>query len=239
MERKAGILLHISSLPSDFGIGDLGPNAYAFVDLMASSGQGLWQVLPLNPTHQAHGNSPYYSISLFAGNPILISPEMLYRDGLIDRATLEALKIERSERVPYEEVYKRKEYMLEVAFKNFKEDQDFYSFCEENAYWLEDFSLFSCIHKRLQRPWWQWEELPKVEERELLKEKFVQYIFFKQWRALKNYANSKGIRIIGDLPIYPARHSADVWANQDIFRLSGCFKNSLCFHTDHRPRPLQ
>ena len=219
MERKAGILLHISSLPSDFGIGDLGPNAYAFVDLMTSSGQSLWQVLPLNPTHQAHGNSPYYSISLFAGNPILISPEMLYRDGLIDRATLEALRIERSERVPYEEVYKRKEYMLEVAFKNFKEDQDFYSFCEENAYWLEDFSLFSCIHKRLQRPWWQWEELPKVEERELLKEKFVQYIFFKQWRALKNYANSKGIRIIGDLPIYPARHSADVWANQDIFRL--------------------
>ena len=83
MERKAGILLHISSLPSDFGIGDLGPNAYAFVDLMASSGQGLWQVLPLNPTHQAHGNSPYYSISLFAGNPILISPEMLGNSSLI------------------------------------------------------------------------------------------------------------------------------------------------------------
>ncbi|MFN3870542.1 MAG: 4-alpha-glucanotransferase [Aquificaceae bacterium] len=219
MERLAGVLLPISSLPSDFGIGDLGSKAYAFVDFLALAGNSLWQILPLNPTEEIHGNSPYHSISLFAGNPILISPELLYQEGLISKDTLESLKVESSDRIAYGEVYTKKDRMLQEAFENFKEDEYFYSFCKENSYWLEDYALFSCIHKKLKSPWWLWEDLPKIEKKELLKEKFFQYLFYKQWGALKAYANSKGIRIIGDMPIYPARDSVDVWSNREIFKL--------------------
>lgn len=219
MERLAGVLLHISSLPSEFGIGDLGPNAYHFVDFLAQSGQRLWQVLPLNPTEEAHGNSPYFSTSLFAGNPILISPELLYRDGLIDGHTLESLKVPFSDRVDYASVYKLKESMLMVALRNFREDQNFTLFCEENSSWLESYALFSALRKKLKRPWWEWQELPNVSEREILEEKVFQYLFFKQWRELKEYANSKGVLLFGDLPIYPAQDSSDVWANREIFKL--------------------
>ncbi|MFN7065618.1 MAG: 4-alpha-glucanotransferase, partial [Aquificaceae bacterium] len=219
MERRAGVLLPISSLPSDFGIGDLGPEAYNFVDFLALSGNSLWQILPLNPTEEEHGNSPYYSISLFAGNPILISPELLYRDGLIDKGLFKALKMERSNRIDYGEVYKKKELMLQRAFKNFKEDDDFYSFCKEEACWLEAYALFSYIHKRIKSPWWLWEDLPSIKEEGLLREKFAQYLFYRQWRDLKNYANSRGIGIVGDLPIYPAKDSVDVWSNREVFRL--------------------
>ncbi len=219
MERKAGVLLPISSLPSDFGIGDLGHKAYQFIDFLVASGHSLWQILPLNPTEEHHGNSPYFSISLFAGNPILISPELLYEEGLINKELLENLKVEGTNRIAYGKVYRNKEHMLRVAFENFKEDEDFHLFCQENAYWLEDYALFSFLHKKHKKPWWLWDEEIKVEEREILKEKFTQYVFFKQWKALRDYANSKGIKIIGDLPIYPARDSVDVWANREIFKL--------------------
>lgn len=219
VERKAGILLHISSLPSDFGIGDLGPSAYRFVDLLAYSGQSLWQVLPLSPTDLHHGNSPYFSTSLFAGNPVFISPELLFQDGLLDKETFESLKVEPSERVDYEKVYSLKEKMFKTALKNFKEDENFYYFCEENNFWLEDYVRFSLYKKKLKEPWWKWKELPVLSEKEITEEKIIQYLFFKQWKSLKSYANSKGILIVGDLPIYPAPDSADVWANRNIFKL--------------------
>ncbi len=219
MERRAGILLHISSLPSDFGIGDLGPVAYRFVDILASAGQSLWQVLPLNPTESEHGNSPYYSSSLFAGNPLLISPELLYQEGLIDKKTLESLRVEPSEKVDYRRVYALKTHMLEKALENFKENQDFHQFCQEHAHWLEGYVLYSLVKKRIQRPWWQWREILDFSEEEKRRERVVQYLFFRQWRDLKAYANSKGVLLVGDLPIYPAPDSADVWSNREIFKL--------------------
>ena len=219
MQRLAGLLLHISSLPSDFGIGDLGPPAYAFVDFLKASGQRLWQVLPLNPTEPEHGNSPYYSTSLLAGNPLFISPTLLYEEGLIDKKVLESLRLEPSDRVSYPLIHRLKEYMLGEAFKNFKEEEDFYRFCEENSFWLEDFALFTAARKKLKKPWWEWKDLPEVSEKDIKVEKFRQFIFFKQWKALKSYANARGVLLVGDLPIYPAPDSSEVWANRELFRL--------------------
>ena len=219
MERLAGIFLHISSLPSPFPIGDLGPSAYRFVDFLSASGQKLWQVLPLNPTQLEHGNSPYFSTSLFAGNPVLISPELLYQDGLIERHVLESSMCEPSERVDYQQAYSQKENLLSLAFERFKVDEDFERFCQENSFWLEDYATFKVLRKKESKPWWKWSSGYKPSEKELLKEKFVQYVFFRQWQRLKEYANGKGIRLVGDLPIYPAHDSADVWSNKDIFKL--------------------
>ncbi|RMH79815.1 MAG: 4-alpha-glucanotransferase [Acidobacteria bacterium] len=219
MKREAGILVHVSSLPSPFGIGDMGPSAYRFVDLISQRGQSLWQILPLNPTDQAHGNSPYFSISLFAGNPILISPELLYMDGLIDKNTLDSVKIEASQRVDYPRVYTFKGYVLSLAFDRFREDEEFERFCKANAFWLEDFARFKVLRDKTRRPWWEWKDNPTISDKELLKEKFVQYIFYKQWHSLKSYANGKGVKMVGDLPIYPAPDSSEVWANREIFRL--------------------
>ncbi|MDW8032459.1 MAG: 4-alpha-glucanotransferase [Aquificaceae bacterium] len=219
MERLAGVLLHISSLPSDYGIGDLGPSAYRFVDFLAGSGQSLWQVLPLNPTELAHGNSPYFSQSLFAGNFLFISPELMYEDGLLKSSHLEALRSEAYHRVDYTEVYRKKEHMLSLAFENFKGGEDFERFCEREAFWLEEYSRFKVIGDRTKKPWWHWSGEEKPPERELLREKFVQFVFFRQWERLKNYANSKGVRLVGDLPIYPAHDSVEVWANRELFKL--------------------
>lgn len=219
-KRLSGILLHISSLPNDFGVGDFGPSAYTFVDRLSDSHQSLWQFLPLSPTEEAFGNSPYFSPSLFAGNPIFISPELLYEDGLLTRQELESLKLERSSKVNYPLVYSLKEYMLELAFSRFKEEEDFYRFCEEHAFWLEDYISFKLTRQKLKKPWWEWKELPPLSEEEKRKERFVQYVFFKQWKALRAYANSKGVLLVGDLPIYPAPDSADVWANRRLFKLT-------------------
>ncbi|MCX8164764.1 MAG: 4-alpha-glucanotransferase, partial [Aquificaceae bacterium] len=219
MERLAGVLLHISSLPSDFGIGDLGPNSYRFVDFLADSGQKLWQVLPLNPTEKSHGNSPYFSTSLFAGNPLLISPELLCEEGLLEPSTLEALRLESSGRIDYQHAYRIKYYVLSLAFEKFKLDHSFESFCQENAYWLGDYARFKAFRDRTKKPWWCWGKLEEPSEEDLLKEKFVQYVFFRQWERLKAYANSRGVRLVGDMPIYPAHDSCDVWANRELFKL--------------------
>lgn len=150
---------------------------------------------------------------------MFISPELLHGDGLIDRQTLESLKVPPSDRIDYPQVYRLKEKALEVALKNFNKDRDFELFCEENQFWLDSYAPYSIVRKKLKSPWWEWKELPEVSEEELFKEKVIQYLFFKQWRELKAYANSKGILLVGDLPIYPAPDSADVWANKDIFKL--------------------
>ncbi len=217
--RVAGILLHITSLPSPFGIGELGPTAYQFVDFLYASEQKLWQVLPLNPTCVEHGNSPYFSISLFAGNPLLISPELLCKDGLLSEKDLEGCQVQ-GDKVDYPTAWSIKENILEKAYRNFSENGEYRNFLEENAYWLEDFCRFKVLKDKYRKPWNVWEsESIKGLEDKIKKEKFLQFVFFKQWKALKAYANSKGIKIMGDLPIYPAFDSSDVWSNKDLFKL--------------------
>lgn len=217
--RKAGILLHITSLPSAC-VGDLGPEAYKFVDFMEDSGQKIWQVLPLNPTCPEHGNSPYYSTSLFAGNPLLISLDLLYQDGLIQKKVLEVTETFPQERVNHGRVWDFKKRIFDVAFENFKEDQEYYTFVRDNLYWLESYAKFKVLRDRFRKPWNEWEdENTKGLEKEIRKEYFLQFIFFKQWKGLKDYANKKGVKLMGDLPIYPAYDSADVWENREIFKL--------------------
>ena len=217
--RVAGILLHITSLPSPFGVGDLGPNAYNFVDFLCASGQKLWQVLPLNPTCVEYGNSPYYSISLFAGNPLLISPELLCKDGLLSEKDLQGYQVQ-GDKVDYPTAWAIKESLLEKAYRNFSENEEYRSFVEENAYWLEDYCRFKALRDNYRKPWNVWEsESIKGLEDKVKKEKFLQFVFFKQWKDLKAYANSKGIKIMGDLPIYPAFDSCDVWSNRHLFKL--------------------
>ena len=213
--RRSGILLHITSLPAPFGIGDLGPAAYRFADALAASGQGLWQVLPLNPVSSACGNSPYCSVSAFAGNPLLISPELLVEDGLLEPADLLDPPHFESQRVDYAAVADYKQRLLRLAAERFKSDgrrtYEFERFCEENSYWLEDHALFvslkehhqgqSCgdwpVELRDRDPASLAECRQQLSEQVFL-EQFQQFLFFSQWLALKNYCNSLDIQIVGD-----------------------------------------
>lgn len=266
-KRRSGILLHPTSLPSAFGVGDLGQAAYTFIDKLAEAHQTLWQILPLVPTDD--GGSPYASCSAFAGNPLLISMEELAKDGLLTAEDLDGAKVAPSARVDYKKASDAKLPLLEKAFRNFKaaeKPEDYAAFCEKNAFWLEDYVLFVALknHFRAERAAEEttenfdafaaecegleltekqqkdyymganWNSFPrglkkrnpaslKKWRRELAeaiaKETFLQYIFQKQWQAVKTYANEKGISIIGDAPIFVAYDSADVWANQKLFRL--------------------
>jgi len=233
--RGSGILLHITSLPSPFGIGDLGPWAYRFADFLFKTGQSFWQVLPLNPTDPIHGNSPYSSLSAFAGNPLLISPESLASEGFLSRSDLKGSP-SLPEKIDYQAVMKYKENLLNLAYQNFKEkgerDCAFDSFCCDHANWLEDHALFVALKDHLGSVGWnKWppgvrdrrtkaidEMKIRLKERAEM-EKFLQYLFFKQWFGLKSYCNHKGIQIIGDLPLYVDYDSPDVWGNPEIFRL--------------------
>ncbi len=217
-KRFAGILLHISSLPSEFGIGDMGPKAYEFVDFLESAGQKIWQVLPLNPTKLEFGNSPYFSTSLFAGNILFVSPEILFMEGLLTRDELESIKFPTGDKVDYIHAYKTKEWVVQKAYEKFKNWDEFYEFVDEQRYWLDDYTIFEINRNIHKKTWNQWEELYK-HEHQVRKVAFGQYIFFKQWYKLKEYANKKGILIMGDLPIYPAYDSSDVFANREIFKL--------------------
>lgn len=225
--RSSGILLHITSLPETPFVGDMGPVAYRFVDFLKASGQKVWQILPLNPTHSAYGNSPYTSFSLFAGNPILISLEKLAEYGLLRR---EELPEERGKgKAEYDKAYEVKEKLLRAAFERFRGGEDFERFCEENAFWLEDYALFEALRRKLGHRWEEWgDDIKRRRDLEGLRRRmgeeleffrFVQFIFYRQWHELKSYANSKGIKVMGDLPIYPAYHSADVWSNPHLFKL--------------------
>ncbi len=166
-----------------------------------------------------YGNSPYYSISLFAGNPLLISPELLCKDGLLSEKDLQGYQVQ-GDKVDYPTAWAIKESLLEKAYRNFSENEEYRSFVEENAYWLEDYCRFKALRDNYRKPWNVWEsESIKGLEDKVKKEKFLQFVFFKQWKDLKAYANSKGIKIMGDLPIYPAFDSCDVWSNRHLFKL--------------------
>ncbi len=234
--RCSGILLHPTSLPGRFGIGDLGAAAYQFVDFLAAAGQSYWQMLPLSPT--GYADSPYQGLSALAGNPMLISPEKLVEAGHLSAADLEDIPPFPVERVDFGPVISYKKDLLKRAFANFKAqaaaDQRvaFSRFCEEQASWLDDLALFMALKEAHQlRPWHEWE--PEVVTRqpgalarqrqaladEIESQKYRQWLFFEQWLAVKGYANQRGIRVIGDIPIFVSLDSADVWANPHLFHL--------------------
>lgn len=247
-ERSSGILMHISSLPSEYGIGDFGKKAYEFVDFLEASEQKLWQVLPMGPT--GYGDSPYQSFSTYAGNPYFIDIEDLYNLGYLEDNDLNYMKeINYDDNLDYEQLYERKTKILQKAYKNFIKDnkkeikEEFENFKVKNSWWLENYSLYMALKLKFNGKSWQnwakdykYKNTKKIIIDEELKKNidyfsFVQYTFYKQWFKLKEYANSKGIKIIGDIPIFVATDSADTWANSDIFqfdkykrpkRVAGC-----------------
>ncbi|GAB4535397.1 MAG: 4-alpha-glucanotransferase [Anaerolineae bacterium] len=234
--RRSGILLHPTSLPSRYGIGDWGDAAYRFVDFLAAAGQSYWQMLPLSPT--GYGDSPYQGLSAFAGNPLLISPDRLVEIGHLSEADLANVPPFPDERVDFGPVIGFKKGLLERAFANFRarasseQRAAFAHFCEEQSFWLDDFSLFMALKEAHQlRPWHEWEAGAATRQpaalarwRESLADqieshKYQQWQFFEQWLAVKRYANERGVRVIGDIPIFVALDSADVWANPHLFHL--------------------
>ncbi|MCF8061155.1 MAG: 4-alpha-glucanotransferase [Deltaproteobacteria bacterium] len=235
-ERRSGILLHITSLPSRFGIGDLGPAAYAFADFLERAGQRLWQVLPLNPTEPAYGNSPYHSISSFAFNPVLASPEALVREGLIDAEDLPLREAFPPGRAAYRAAAEARDRLFSIAYERFRSrggDGDYEAFCEEHAHWLEDFALFAALRERFQgRPWPSWP--PGLRDRdpaaldparrelgeEMDRIRFVQYLLHRQWRDLRSFCRDRGVSLVGDMPIYVVLDSADVWVAPHCFKLN-------------------
>jgi 4-alpha-glucanotransferase len=233
-QRSSGILLHPTSLPGPYGIGDLGDNAYEFLDFLKLCRQKLWQVLPLGPT--GYGDSPYQSFSAFAGNPMLISLDKLIEKGLLDTSEVNEYKPQFSEdRVDYGSVINYKTSCLQRAYHRFKSSQPnrgaFETFCHQQASWLDDYALFMALKGHYGGSWVAWdEELVQHEPAALAAarehltdavgyQQFVQWLFFEQWWALKAAANERGISIIGDIPIFVAHDSADTWANQELFYL--------------------
>lgn len=234
--RASGILLHPTSLPGDFGIGDIGPAAYRFADLLVEAGQTYWQLLPLGPT--GYGDSPYSTFSAFAGNTLLTSPEKLAEDGLLTHEQMSDRPEFPVDKVDFGGVYEWKSRILPAAFESFRHTTNndlrtqFEEFERENAWWLDDFALYRAVKlDQGQRAWYEWDEPLKLRNEDALRsaaerlldpiqaEKFYQFLFFKQWSSLKEYANKLGVKMIGDIPIFVALDSADVWRHQDKFKL--------------------
>ncbi len=233
--REAGVLLHPTSLPSKYGIGDLGGGAYNFVDFLADAGQKVWQVLPLCPVSD-FGYSPYQSPSAFAGNPMLISLDMLIDDGLLAARDVMAAADSATAFIDYERAWAFKKKHLGRAWKNFRkqgEDAAFHDFCAKEAAWLDDYALFEALKEESRKaPWFEWK--PELKERqdaalhaarerladEIGCQKFWQYLFDKEWKHLHEYAHKKGVKIMGDMPIFVSHDSVDVWANQGLFSLN-------------------
>lgn len=234
--RNSGVLLHPTSLPGPYGIGDLGPEAYAFADFLVETGQSLWQVLPLGPT--GYGDSPYACYSAFAGNTLLISPERLVEEGLLEAIDLSAVPAFHSARVDFHTVHQFKDTTLQKAFGRFQQGTaealrpEFEEFVKHAHAWLDDYALFRALKDSHGGVSWN-EWAPELVRREpeaittarqqLHKEteahKFYQFLFFRQWFALKSYCNERGIKFIGDIPIFVAQDSADVWTNPHEFKL--------------------
>jgi 4-alpha-glucanotransferase len=234
--RGSGILLHITSLPSPHGVGDLGPSAYRFVEFLEKAGQRFWQILPLNPTGSYLGNSPYTSYSAFAGNPLLISLEQLRWEGLLAEKDLANAPEFPADRADYGEAIDYKGKLLRVAYSNFRSaaaaNSEFKNFCEANSEWLDDYSLFAALKRKFKEDaWYEWpveyrdrEKRAMTELKEEMRDriemaKFFQFIFFRQWSNLKTYCRKKNIQIIGDIPIYTSIDSADVWSFPQMYKL--------------------
>lgn len=231
--RAGGILLPVSSIPSKYGIGTFSKEAYEFVDFLKKAGQTYWQILPLGPT--GYGDSPYQSFSTFAGNPYYIDLEQLIADGLLTKKVCEKYNVGNNEAyVDYEKIYHSRFKILYQAFTNSKieEKTEFKEFVKKNEAWLPDYALYMAVKDSLAGiSWSKWPEDIKTRKttalkkyREQLKEQvlfyeFQQFLFRKQWMKLKNYANEKGIQIVGDIPIYVAFDSADTWSNPSLFQL--------------------
>lgn len=234
--RSSGVLLHPTSLPGLFGIGDLGPQAYHWIDFLAESGCGWWQVLPLGPT--GYGDSPYQSFSAFAGNPYLISPELLQSENLLDGADLDNLPSFHPQKVDYGRVIEWKNTILMKTFERWLQQassasrDEVQKFKEINSFWLDDFALFMALKEAHNgAPWHTWHPRIRNRDEEALRDSrlahyeviqrhvFVQYLFYKQWQDLHAYAKQKHIGIIGDLPIFVSHDSADVWMNPELFFL--------------------
>lgn len=237
-KRSAGLLLHITSLPSRFGIGDLGPAAYEFADLLQQAGQRFWQILPLNPTEISSGNSPYSSHSAFAGNPLLISPELLVEDKLLQKKDLDTELTFDDDRVDFKQVINFKEEILQKAFENYKASDEkeleaaHKAFQKEHRAWLKDFVLFVAFKKYFEgKSWVEWpeeikqrqepamQELAKKLAEDIDREEFLQFMFYRQWEQLKAYCQDKDIAFFGDMPFYVSHDSADVWYNPAYFKL--------------------
>jgi len=237
-KRGAGILLHISSLPSQFGIGDMGPEAITFADFLHRSGQKYWQLLPLNPTEAGQGNSPYSSISSRAGNTLLISPELLVKEELLQATEIERYFLPQEGKTNFAEVERVKSEIFTKAWDNFQKNgtntlnQEFKKFCDKEAYWLNDFALYMLLKQQNgSQPWFSWPKQYKLRDEKALKDllndnkvdiekiKFLQFLFSKQWHQLRSYCNEKNIKLFGDLPFYVSYDSVDVWAHKDLFSL--------------------
>ncbi|MDF3076215.1 MAG: hypothetical protein K0S09_104 [Sphingobacteriaceae bacterium] len=237
-KRGAGILMHITSLPSAFGVGDLGPEAYKFADFLSRSSQKYWQLLPLSPTAAGNGHSPYSAYSSMAGNPLLISVELLQKEGLLDDRDLKSYRLQPKSTADYKSAEQSKDVMFQMAWKNFKENgsesqrNGFKEFCKREASWLDDFALYVVL--KLQQdgnPWHTWPEkfrlrdkkaladLAKQSSDDLEKAKWLQFIFIRQWKSLREYCNKLAVKLFGDLPFYVSYDSVDVWANPEIFSL--------------------
>jgi len=236
MDRGSGILLHITSLPSKFGIGDFGPAAYHFVDFLKDTGQKYWQILPLSPTGAITCHSPYSSYSAFALNPLFISPELLIEEGWLKDTDIRSNASFPDNLIDYSAVSVFKGYLFNFVFDKFKEklkkDKKYQQFLTEHRYWLDDLAFYlvakeNCEYKSFS----EWPEDIRDRKKEVINEfqdkfadrieknKFLQYLAFKQWLLLKNYARKKGVKIIGDIPIYVDHDSVDVWTHRNIFKL--------------------
>ena len=233
MSRAAGILLSVTSLPSKYGIGCFSKSAYDFVDWLKEAGQTYWQILPICPT--SYGDSPYQSFSTFAGNPYFISLEALIEEGVLTEEECDSMNFGNVEDdIDYEKQYWARYPLLRRAYErsNISQNQDYLRFVEENRWWLDDYALFMAVKNYFDgAPWTKWPEDIRLHwgfaldyyRRELYYDiefqQYLQFKFFQQYRALKAYANEKGIQIIGDIPIYVAMDSADTWAHPELFQL--------------------
>lgn len=229
MKRQSGILLHISSLNGKYGIGTLGKDAMNFVSFLSESGFSSWQMLPINP--RGLGFSPYNSISSFAGDPLFIDPESLFEDGLLTEAELLSAEHKNIERVDYKIIIPERARLLRLAFSRFTDYSSLSAFCDRESHWISDYASFMSIRDELGGISWQhfprelrdktglsdWRKAHREDEDYY---KFEQFMFFKQWERLRNFANENGISLIGDVPIYVAYDSCDVWSSPEIFNLN-------------------
>jgi len=228
--RKAGTLIHISSLPNKYGIGSFGKSAYEFVDFLCKSNQSIWQILPLGPT--SFGDSPYQTFSSFAINPYFIDLDQLINEGLLLEEDIKS-ELTNNELIDYSFLFKNRLAVLYLAFKNFIPNKNFHYFLEKNKFWTEDYSLFMALKEKFEyKPFNLWDKEFKFRDEKIIKNEkeklndridfhlFLQFKAYEQWYKLKSYANENGVEIIGDMPIYVAYDSTDVWMHNNFFQLN-------------------